>query len=277
MILNDILATKQKEVAFLKQVRPVGELGRAALATPKPRGFTRALRGELEIGVAGAGGVRVIAEVKKASPSKGVIRADFDPVAIAETYQAAGATCISCLTDTQYFQGSLHHLQAIRPKVNLPILRKDFTIDEYQIIEARAAGADCILLIVAAFHGDCADDRTPQDMIRLKRAAEALGLDVLVEVHTEEEMQIALEADSTLIGINNRNLKTFETSLDVTFKLAEMVPRSVLLVSESGIGRTDDLRAVSGAGAHAVLVGESLMRQPDVGAALQTLLGAEEG
>lgn len=274
MILDDILATKRQEIEYLKQVRPIGDIGRSAMAQPRTRGFVMALRGQLEsIGATGPGGMRVIAEVKKASPSKGIIREDFDPVAIAQAYEAAGASCISCLTDMHYFQGSLQYLEAIRERVKLPLLRKDFVIDEYQVIESRAAGADCILLIVAAFYGDSAGERTPRDMLRLKRAAEALGMDVLVEVHTAEEMQVALEANSTLIGINNRNLKTFETKLDVTYELAPLAPRGTLLVSESGIGTAGDLAALSEVGAKAVLVGESLMRQPDVGAALRRLLG----
>jgi indole-3-glycerol phosphate synthase len=277
MILDDILAAKAQEIEVLKQVQPVGQLGRAAMAQPRPRGFLKALRGESpEFGLAGPGGIRVIAEVKKASPSRGVIRADFDPVAIAAGYEAAGATCLSCLTEGPFFQGSLLHLQAIRQQVKLPVLRKDFIIDEYQVIEARAAGADCILLIVAAFHGESAGERTPDDMIRLKRAAESLGMDVLVEVHTEEELTVALDADSPMIGINNRDLKTFKTSLDVTYRLAPLVPKGRLLVSESGIATEADLAALAEAGARAVLVGESLMKSPDVAAALRQLLGLPE-
>jgi indole-3-glycerol phosphate synthase len=266
MILQQILATKREEVAAGKSAHQL-EMMRQALAATAPRGFYRAL--------AGRPGIQVIAEVKKASPSKGLIRPDFDPVAIARSYESAGAACLSVLTDERYFQGALRYLADIREAVALPLLRKDFIIDEFQVYEARAAGADAILLIVAAFHGECAQERTPADMNRLAALARELGMDVLTEVHTGEELGVALASGAQLIGVNNRDLKTFHTTLDVTFSLAPRVPPVKLLVSESGINSHDDLVRLSKVGAKAVLVGESLMRQPDVAKALRTLLGRE--
>lgn len=265
MILDRILATKAEEVAAARAARPFAAVREAALAAPTPRGFKRAL--------AAGDGVSVIAEVKKASPSKGIIRPDFDPVAIARAYEPAGAACLSVLTDEQYFQGSLDFLRQIRAAVALPLLRKDFLVDEYQVYEARAAGADAILLIVAAFTGESAGDRTPADMQRLAALSAELGMDVLTEVHTAAELEIALASGAGLIGVNNRDLRTFHTTLDVTFSLAPLIPADRLLVSESGIGSHEDLVRVGAAGARAVLVGESLMRQPDVGMALGALLG----
>ncbi|HYF76028.1 MAG TPA: indole-3-glycerol phosphate synthase TrpC [Symbiobacteriaceae bacterium] len=264
MILDRILATKRQEVAAAYAARPLAEVKAAAAEAPAPRGLRRAL--------AQPAGIQVIAEVKKASPSKGVIRADFDPVAIAQAYESAGAACLSVLTDEQYFQGSLGYLTAIRQAVGLPLLRKDFIIDPYQVYEARAAGADAILLIVAAFPED------PQPMFDLAALAADLGMDVLTEVHTGDELTIALTSPSAnLIGINNRDLKSFHTSLDVTFGLVPRVPADRLLVSESGITGHDDLVRLEAAGAKAVLVGESLMRQSDVAAALRALRGAGAG
>nr|PZN69097.1 MAG: indole-3-glycerol phosphate synthase TrpC [Bacillota bacterium] len=273
MILAEILAAKEAEVAAARQARPPAEVIAAAERAPAPRGFRRALEAGGHRRPEAEPAVRVIAEVKKASPSKGLIRPDFDPVAIARAYAAGGAACLSVLTDARYFQGSLEHLRAIRQAVDLPLLRKDFLIDEYQVYEARAAGADAILLIVAAFCGDCAGGRTPDDLVRLAALAEALGMDVLVEVHTAEELALAVESGARLIGINNRDLRTFHTTLEVTERLAPLVPPDRLLVSESGIWTHDDLRRVAAAGARAVLVGESLMRQPDVAAALRALRG----
>jgi len=266
MILDRILATKAEEVAAARIARPPGEVERAAAAAPAPRGFAAALSGGLPE-------VRVIAEVKKASPSKGVIRPHFEPVAIARAYEAAGATCLSVLTDEEYFQGSLAYLPAIRSAVALPLLRKDFIIDPYQVLEARAAGADAILLIVAAFVGDSAGGRTPADMARLAGLAHDLGMDVLTEVHNEAELEVALASGARLVGVNNRDLKTFHTTLDVTFRLAPLIPQDRLLVSESGIGSHGDLQRLAAAGAKAVLVGESLMREPDVADALRRLRG----
>ncbi len=262
MILDRILKTKAAEVAA---AGPLAELIAAAHRGPRPRGFLKALQE--------SPGVQVIAEVKKASPSKGLIRPDFDPVAIARAYAGAGAACLSVLTDQPYFQGSLEYLKAIRRAVDLPLLRKDFIIDEVQVYEARAAGADAILLIVAAFHGECAHGRTPADMDRLAQLAADLGMDVLTEVHSAEELDIALASGAKLIGINNRDLRTFHTTLDVTFGLAPRIPAGRVLVSESGIATHHDLVRLEQAGAKAVLVGESLMRQPDVAEALRGLLG----
>jgi indole-3-glycerol phosphate synthase len=283
MILDRILATKRQEVAAAQAARPLAAVKAAALGAPAPRGFGRALaQGPMPTGDArqtpagpapGGGTVQVIAEVKKASPSKGIIRPDFDPVAIAQAYESAGAACLSVLTDTQYFQGSLDYLGAIRQAVALPLLRKDFLIDPYQVYEARAAGADAILLVVAAFHGESADGRTPEEMNRLAALAADLGMDVLTEVHTADELEIALASGAPLIGVNNRDLRTFHTSLDVTVQLAPRIPADRLLVSESGIATHEDVVRVGAAGAKAVLVGESLMRQPDVARALQALLG----
>lgn len=290
MILAQILAAKEAEVAAARLARPLGEVIAAARQAPPPRGFRRALLGrpagqpgatgmpgpsaQGTEGPAGVPEVRVIAEVKKASPSRGLIRPDFDPVAIARAYAEGGAASLSVLTDERWFQGSLGYLTAIRQAVDLPLLRKEFIIDEYQVYEARAAGADAILLIVAAFHGECAGRRTPGDLNRLAALAAELGMDVLMEVHTAEELALAVESGSPVIGINNRDLRTFHTTLEVTERLAPLVPPDRLLVSESGIWTHDDLRRVGAAGARAVLVGESLMRQPDVAAALRALRGA---
>lgn len=267
MILDQILATKVAEVAAARSARPLPDVVKAARQAPAPRGFFQALHAPMGTGI------RVIAEVKKASPSKGVIRADFDPVAIARAYAEGGAACLSVLTDERYFQGSLSYLEAIRQAVSLPLLRKDFLIDEYQVHEARAAGADAILLIVAAFSGESAAGRTPANMNRLAALAAELGMDVLTEVHTAAELQIAIASGASLIGVNNRDLRTFHTSLDVTLALAPAIPSDRLLVSESGIRALADLVRLQQAGARAVLVGESLMRQPDLTAALRSLLG----
>ncbi|MGE5672305.1 MAG: indole-3-glycerol phosphate synthase TrpC [Mycobacterium leprae] len=265
MILADILATKAQEVAAARADRPLETVMAQAQAAPPARSFYRALREPA--------GMQVIAEVKKASPSKGLIRPDFEPVAIAKAYAAAGAACLSVLTDRSYFQGDLAFLQAIRSAVALPLLRKDFIIDEYQVYEARAAGADAILLIVAAFTGECAEGRTPADLNRLAALARRLGMEILVEVHNAEELAIGLATGSNLIGINNRDLKTFHTTLDVTMGLANRVPPVKLLVSESGVSTHADLERLATVGVKAVLVGESLMRQPDVAAALRALRG----
>lgn len=271
MILDQILATKRDEVAAARAREPLAALRRRAEAAPVPRGFTRRLAGlcagaPAPAPAAGGRPLRVIAEVKKASPSKGLIRADFDPVAIARAYTAAGAAGISVLTDAPYFQGHLDFLAAIRTAVPAaPLLRKDFTVDAYQIYEARAAGADAILLIVAALDYS--------HLAELHVLATDLGLDALVEVHTAAELETALRLQPPLLGINNRDLHTFHTSLEVTHQLGPLVPPETLLVSESGIATPADLAAVAAAGARAVLVGESLMRQADVGAALRALQG----
>ncbi|HVR73700.1 MAG TPA: indole-3-glycerol phosphate synthase TrpC, partial [Planctomycetota bacterium] len=209
---------------------------------------------------------RVIAEVKKASPSRGVIREDFDPVRIAEAYERGGAAAISVLTDGKRFQGSLEHLAAVRAHVRLPVLRKDFVVDSYQVREARAAGADAILLILAALPDD-------GEVRSLAAEAEALGMDVLHEVHEEGEMRRALGLNPRIVGINNRDLRTFEVRLETTRTLAPLVPEGVVVVSESGFSRREDLEAMRGWGVEAFLIGETLMRAPDPGEALRGLLG----
>jgi len=265
MILAEILAHKRQEVLAAKALLPQAQVRAEADKAPAPRGLQSALRRHP--------GISVIAEVKKASPSKGIIRADFHPVQIARAYEAAGATCLSVLTDERFFAGSLAYLRDVRAAVHLPLLRKDFIIDEYQVYESRAAGADAILLIVAAFHGECAEGREPDHLVGLANVAQSLGMDVLVEVHSQDEMEIALRVDGGLVGVNNRDLKTFHTTLDVTLGLAPLVPPDRLLVSESGIATHADVQRLGAAGARAVLVGESLMRRADVGEALRELLG----
>jgi indole-3-glycerol phosphate synthase len=273
MILQRILAAKVQEVAERRALRPTAEVERLAAGAPPARGFkaalARASARALPVPVA------VIAEVKKASPSKGVIRPDFDPVAIARSYQAGGAAALSVLTDEAFFQGHLDYLRAIRAAVDLPVLRKDFLIDPYQVYEARMAGADAVLLIVAAFHGPAASGRTLTDLAALLRLTRALGMDALVEVHDEAEMAIAVAVGADLIGINNRNLQTFVTDLAVTERVAATCPPGALLVSESGLFTADQVRRVVGAGARAILVGESLMRQPDPGAGIRSLIGGD--
>ena len=222
------------------------------------RGFAAAIEARIA-----AGDAAVIAEVKKASPSKGVIRADFDPAAIARSYEAGGAACLSVLTDVDFFQGADAYLQQARAACALPVLRKDFTIDPYQVIEARVLGADCILLIVAALD----DDR----LAELSGQALDLGMDVLVEVHDLGELERALQVPVPLLGINNRNLRTFEVSLDTTLSLQDAVPRDRRLVTESGILGFDDVRRMRDAGVDAFLVGEAFMRDPQPGVALQRL------
>jgi indole-3-glycerol phosphate synthase len=260
-ILQKIVAHKRAEVAAAKARFPLERLrDRLALVEDTPRGFARALRS-----VAESGGTAVIAEVKKGSPSRGVIRADFDPLAIAETYQAHGATCLSVLTDEKFFLGHLGYLGQIREVVSLPLLRKDFICDPYQIVEARAFGADAVLLIAAML-----DDTELKEFAA--HAAE-LGLDVLLEVHDEAELERALRTDCELIGINNRSLRTFVTDLATTERLAPRLPAGRLLVAESGIHSRADVERLQRAGAAAFLVGESLMREADIGAKLEELLG----
>ena len=256
MILDEILDHKRREVARAKTLRPIEDLTQAALAVTEPtRGFRAAL--------VSAPAPAVIAEVKRRSPSKGEIRADFDPEACARAYGEGGAAAISVLTDEHYFGGHLSFLGKVRAVVDRPLLRKDFIVDPYQVDEARVAGADAILLIVSAL---------PQDtLVALQDHARSLSLDVLVEVHDEAELDRAVEAGADLIGINNRNLKTFVTDLAVTERLAPKLPEDVLVVAESGIFTPDDVARLAAAGAGAFLVGESLMRQPDVAGALRAL------
>lgn len=259
MILDKILAQKKIEVAERSAALPLAELKALAADAPKPIGFARRL-------MQGEGGIpAVIAEVKKASPSKGIIRPDFDPVAIAKSYEAAGAACISCLTDEKFFQGSLDYLRAIKKEVLLPVLRKDFLIDEYQVYEAREAGADAVLLIVAALE--------KSKLAQMMGLAKDLGMDTLVEVHDEAEMQVALDLDCRVIGINNRNLQTFEVSLDTTAELLPMVDNGAKMVSESGIFEQDEIIRLGWMGIDAVLIGEALMREDDIEAKLRELIG----
>jgi indole-3-glycerol phosphate synthase len=259
-ILDEILAHKRREVAAAKAAIPAAEMAeRARSRSDAPRG----LREALSTGPR----PRVIAEIKRRSPSRGEIRADFDPVALAEAYAEAGAAAISVLTDERYFGGRLEYLEQVREVSNVPVLRKDFAIDTFQIDEARACGADAVLLIVAAFAGDGGVRR----LAALHDRAAEVGLDALVEVHDESELAVALAIGADLVGINNRNLETFEVDLGTTERLAGRIPEGVVLVAESGIFTNDDIRRLERAGAEAFLVGESLMREPDVGRALRSL------
>lgn len=260
MILDKIHQHKRQEVAAAKLATSAAELtARLADLEDQPRGFARALRAAAE-----SGWTAVIAEVKKGSPSKGIIRTDFDPLEIAQCYQEHGATCLSVLTDERFFYGHLRFLNLIREQVSLPLLRKDFICDPYQITEARVAGADAILLIAAMLE-------TGQ-LVDYAAAAGELNLDVLLEVHNEAELESALLTDCELIGINNRNLGTFVTDLAVTERLAPLIPSERLVVAESGIHQREDILRLSAAGASAFLVGESLMRESDIGAKLNLLM-----
>jgi indole-3-glycerol phosphate synthase len=255
-ILEKILATKREELAASRDRKPERELRAMLAEAPPVRDFFQPL--------AAPGPIRLIAEVKKASPSAGVIRADFDPVAIARIYEAHGATCLSVLTDEPYFQGSLADLQAVRAAVQLPVLRKDFLIDSYQLLEARVAGADAVLLIA-----ECLDDC---NLRQLHNEALELGLTPLVELYEPTNLSRVLEAGATLIGVNNRNLHTFEVDLDHTLRLRHEVPDNCVLVGESGIRTRADVVRLEAAGVDAILVGEALLREPDVGAAVDRLL-----
>ena len=259
-ILDKISAYKRQEIAAAKADMPLADVEDAARNAPRVRPF-----GETVAACAEEGRYALIAEVKKASPSRGLIREDFDPASLALAYASGGAACLSVLTDGPSFQGDPQHLLDARQVCALPVLRKDFMLDPYQIPQSRAMGADCILIIMAAV-----DDFLAME---LAGAANDWGMDVLAEVHNEDELDRALSLPTSLIGINNRNLKTFETSLDVTERLLPLVPRGRLAVSESGIFTHADILRLAAAGAHAFLVGESLMRQADVAGATRQLLG----
>lgn len=251
-ILNKILETKRREISDALQAAPLLAVRASAESMPKPRDFIGAIRAKIA-----AGNAAVIAEIKKASPSKGVIRADFKPAEIAKSYEAGGAACLSVLTDVEYFQGSAEYLKQARSACNLPVLRKDFMIDAYQVYEARAMGADCILLIAAAI--DLAKMR------ELESIAHSLDMAVLVEVHNGEELALALQLETPLLGINNRNLRTFDVTLDTTLGLLARIPAGKIVVTESGIFTADDVKLMRENNVHTFLVGEAFMRQADPG------------
>ena len=259
-ILTRILARKREELEAARAAVPMAEIERRAAAAPPPRDFIGALRAKIAAGLPA-----VIAEVKKASPSRGVLRADFDPAAIAKSYEAGGAACLSVLTDRDFFQGAPEHLAQARAACSLPVLRKDFITEPYQVHEARALGADGILLIAAAV--------ARQDMQGLEASARSLGMAVLVEVHDAAELESALSLQTPLLGINNRDLRSFETRLETTLELLAHVPHGKLVVTESGILAPTDVARLRASGVNAFLVGEAFMRAPDPGVALMQLFG----
>ncbi|MBK1669132.1 indole-3-glycerol-phosphate synthase [Rhodovibrio sodomensis] len=259
-VLARICATKAAEVAARKRQTPLADLDARARDRDRPRGFHRAL-----CDGAARDGFGLIAEVKKASPSKGLIREDFDPPWIARAYRDGGAACLSVLTDGPYFQGADAYLEAARAAVELPVLRKDFMLEPYQIVESRALGADCVLLILAAL--------SDAQAAELETAAQDLGMDVLVEVHGDDELDRALQLDSPMIGVNNRNLKTLDVDLETSRRLGPRLPSDRMMICESGLFTRDDLLGMTGHGARAFLIGESLMRQPNVQQATAALFG----
>lgn len=259
-ILRKILAVKREEIARAKAHEPYAKLLARAEARQDLRDFEGALRAKIAAGLPA-----VVAEVKKASPSKGVLRDDFDPAAIGASYAKHGAACLSVLTDSRFFQGAPEHLDAARRSSGLPVLRKDFVVDEYQVAEARACGADCILLIVAALD--------LQRLRDLEAAARSLGMAVLVEVHDAAELETALKLDTPLVGINNRDLRTFDVSLRTTLDLLPRIGTGRVVITESGILHAADVAKMRAAGVHAFLVGEAFMRAPDPGAELARLFG----
>jgi len=254
-LLERILATKRREVEAARAALPRPEMEARARAAPPARDFIAALKTRIA-----AGRPAVIAEIKKASPSKGLLRPAFDPAAIARSYEAGGAACLSVLTDREFFQGAPEHLGEARSACALPVLRKDFLIEPWQVYESRALGADCVLLIAAAL--------APQDMRGLEAAARALGMAVLVEVHDQRELEAALALDTPLLGVNNRDLRSFETRLETTLGLLPMVPEGRIVVTESGILRCEDVARLRASGVNAFLVGEAFMRAPDPGTEL---------
>ena len=256
-ILDKILATKREEIRLTSSYRPIEDLQREVNGAPMVRNFEQAIRNKIANGESA-----VIAEIKKASPSKGVIREQFDPITIAQTYEQNGAACLSVLTDRDYFMGAAEYLVAARSATQLPVLRKDFIVDPYQIFEARCMGADCILLIVAALE--------QSQMLELERVATQLGMSVLVEAHSQEEFERAIQLETSLIGVNNRDLRTFETSLETTFGLISALPEDRILITESGIHDRADVALMRERGVFAFLVGEAFMRQPDPGGALKS-------
>jgi indole-3-glycerol phosphate synthase len=282
-ILQEILAVKRQEIAALKAAGSLFALRREAEAAPPPRNFAGALHKKINAGLPA-----VIAEIKKASPSRGVLRQQFDPSAIAASYAKHGAACLSVLTDAQFFGGSVEYLKQARAACDLPVLRKDFMLDEYQVVEARVMGADCILIIVAAFRdtflpmGDGRqrrpDEEVVAEMLKLESLAHTLGMAVLVEVHDRTELELALQLTSPLIGINNRNLHTFETRLDTTLQLLDRVSAGRvspgrIVITESGVLTPDDVALMRGHQVNAFLVGEAFMRAPDPGTELTRLFG----
>lgn len=257
-ILKNILARKQQEIAERSARVPMAQLVEKAASASAPRGFSAAIASKIA-----AGESAVIAEIKKASPSKGVICENFDPVLIAKSYEKGGAACLSVLTDVDFFQGADEYLVLARNACDLPVIRKDFIVDEYQIYEARAMGADCILLIVSAL--------THEQLAQLHRVALSLGMDVLIEVHGEAELAIALTLDNPMVGINNRNLHTFEVSLENTYKLLSQIPAGKIIITESGIHSSVDVAAMREHHVHAFLVGEAFMRSDEPGARLSEM------